>query len=56
MLLVPGLPITNAVRDTISGDYVSGMSRATEAIMIATAIAIGVGTVLNVLYSIKGGF
>lgn len=56
MLLVPGVPITNAVRDTISGDYVAGMSRATEAIMIATAIAIGVGIVLNVYYSIAGGF
>lgn len=56
MLLVPGVPITNAVRDTISGDYVAGMSRGTEAIMIATAIAIGVGIVLNVYYSIAGGF
>jgi len=56
MLLVPGVQITNAVRDTISGDYVAGMSRATEAIMIATAIAIGVGIVLNVYYSIAGGF
>ena len=56
MLLVPGVSITNAVRDTISGDYVAGMSRATEAIMIATAIAIGVGIVLNVYYSIAGGF
>lgn len=56
MLLVPGVSITNAVRDTISGDYVAGMSRGTEAIMTATAIAIGVGLVLNVYYSITGGF
>lgn len=56
MLLVPGVAITNAVRDTISGDYVSGLSRAAEALMIATAIAIGVGIVLNIFYSIAGGF
>lgn len=41
MLLVPGLVITNAIRDTIAGDLISGLSRGLEAIVIAGAIAIG---------------
>ena len=43
MLLVPGLLITNAIRDTIAGDLVSGISRALEAFFIAIAIAVGTG-------------
>ena len=43
MLLVPGLAITNAIRDTIAGDYLSGLARSTEAILVAIAIAMGVG-------------
>lgn len=41
MLLVPGLVITNAIRDIIAGDLISGLSRTLEAIVIAGAIAIG---------------
>ncbi|MCF0107029.1 MAG: threonine/serine exporter family protein [Holdemanella sp.] len=46
MLLVPGLAITNAIRDTMSGDYVSGMARGTEAFIISAAIAIGAALAL----------
>ncbi len=49
MPLVPGVAITNAIRDTLNGDYVSGMARALEAFMKAAAIAIGVGTSLILL-------
>lgn len=45
MLLVPGLAITNAIRDTVSGDLLSGLSRTAEAIFIASAIALGSGLV-----------
>jgi uncharacterized membrane protein YjjP (DUF1212 family) len=47
MTMVPGVAITNAVRDSISGDYVSGLSRSSEALVIAVAMAFGVGLVLN---------
>lgn len=53
MPLVPGVAITNAMRDTISGDFVSGLSRAMEAIFSALAIAFGVGLILNIYH--KGG-
>ena len=50
MSLVPGVPITNALRDTISGDFISGLSRGMEAIFSALAIAFGVGIVLNIYF------
>lgn len=43
MTLVPGVAITNAVLDTINGDYLSGTARILEAFVIAAAIAIGIG-------------
>ena len=48
MLLVPGLAITNSLRDFIDEDYLSGISRIIEALMIAIAIALGVGLVMGV--------
>lgn len=43
MPLVPGVAITNAVRDMLCGDYLSAASRAIEASLSAVSIAIGVG-------------
>lgn len=43
MLLVPGVLMVNAVRDTIAGDLVAGISRGVEAIVIALSIAVGSG-------------
>ncbi len=42
MPMVPGTAITNAIRDTFQGDYMSGGAKALEAIMIAFSIALGV--------------
>lgn len=47
MLLVPGLAITNAIRDTVAGDYVSGLSRGAEAFLSAIAVAVGMVGVLS---------
>lgn len=52
MLLVPGLAITNAIRDTVSGDLVSGLARTAEAIFIAVAIALGSG----IIFMLLGGY
>lgn len=43
MPLVPGVAITNAIRDTLQGDYLSGTARILEAFLTAAAIAIGIG-------------
>lgn len=47
MLLVPGLTITNAIRDTIAGDFLSGITKASEAFLVAVSIAVGTGSVLS---------
>jgi uncharacterized membrane protein YjjP (DUF1212 family) len=44
------LAITNAIRDTIVGDFLSGTARAVEAFLVAVAIAVGAGVVLNFWY------
>ena len=54
MLLVPGLAITNAIRDTVAGDFLSGLSRAAEAFLIAVAIAVGTGAVISIWLSVGG--
>ena len=41
MLLIPGVALTNSIRDIISGDIVSGMLRFIEAMITALAIAAG---------------
>lgn len=43
MPFVPGAAITNAVFDTLHGDYLSGLARAAEAFVIATSVAVGIG-------------
>lgn len=43
MPIVPGVAITNAIRDTLQGDYLSGCARILEALLVAMAIAVGVG-------------
>ncbi|MCF0149107.1 MAG: threonine/serine exporter family protein [Clostridium sp.] len=55
MLLVPGLAITNAIRDTVAGDLVSGLARGAEAFLIAIAVAVGTGVVLSFWISVFGG-
>ena len=43
MPLVPGVALTNAIRDILQGDYISSCARIIEAFMIAASVAIGVG-------------
>jgi uncharacterized membrane protein YjjP (DUF1212 family) len=46
MPLVPGLLITNAVRDLMAGHFTSGISKGAEAILTAFAIGSGVALVV----------
>ncbi|WP_404331015.1 threonine/serine exporter family protein [Mesobacillus maritimus] len=49
MPLVPGLLITNAVRDLMAGHLVSGISKGAEAFLTAFAIGSGIAVVLSLL-------
>lgn len=49
MPLVPGVPITNAVRDVFAGHFLSGMARAMEALLSACAIGMGIAFVFRFL-------
>ncbi len=55
MILVPGVAITNAIRDSIAGDLVSGITKAVEAMIIAVSIALGTGAALSLWMLAAGG-
>lgn len=46
MTLVPGVAITNSVRDIIAGDLLAGSMKALEAFLVAAALAMGAGMAL----------
>lgn len=54
MPLVPGLLITNAVRDLMAGHLVSGLSKGAEALLTAFAIGAGIAIVLSVGTEVAG--
>ncbi len=54
MPLLPGVPFIKAIRDLISGELMSGLGRAFDAVMIATAIASGVGIIINAYVKMGG--
>lgn len=41
MLLIPGIPATNSIRDMLMGDTISGLMRLIESILWAGALACG---------------
>jgi uncharacterized membrane protein YjjP (DUF1212 family) len=49
MPLVPGVPLTNAVRDLMSGDLIAGVSRGAEAVITALSIATGIALAIALL-------
>lgn len=55
MLLVPGLALTNSIRDLLEGQLVSGLTRAAEAFFVGLSAAIGTGSILHI-YLRLGGF
>ena len=49
MPLVPGVPITNAVRDLLAGHILSGIARGIEALLVAAALGTGVAVIFRYL-------
>ena len=49
MLLIPGLALTNAIRNILVGDTISGVVRLTETLLWAAALAGGIMVALSVL-------
>lgn len=47
LLYLPGVAMTNGIRDLLGGDSVSGLTRLGEAILIVAAIGMGVGLSLS---------
>ncbi len=56
MPLVPGLLMTNSIRDMIAGDFMSGISRFCEALLIAAGIAAGAAIPLSLRVFFMGVF
>ncbi|MGM0145527.1 hypothetical protein IGJ94_002092 [Enterococcus sp. AZ153] len=50
MPLVPGVQITNAIRDLLAGHYVSGVSRGAEAMMTAAVIGFAIAFIFQIFY------
>ena len=55
MALVPGIAITNAMRDIMAGDMVAGISKGAEALLIGAAIALGTALSLGLTGMFMGG-
>lgn len=50
MILVPGLAISNSMRDFIMSDTMAGLSRITNALLTAVGIAIGVAVAMAIVF------
>ena len=50
MLLIPGLMATNAIRDILIGDTISGVMRFIEAMLLAAVLALGLGGLVDDVY------
>ena len=55
MPIVPGVAITNAIRDTLQADYLSGCARILEAFLTAASIAVGIGLGMVLINGLIGG-
>ena len=55
MPLVPGIAITNSIRDLFNGDYLSGAIHLLDALLTAMCIAVGVGTIIILYQHLPGG-
>ena len=55
-IFMPGVAITNAARDLLSGDMLAGLSRSAQAVISAVAIAGGIGITMKIWIMSFGNF
>lgn len=55
MSLVPGVAITNIMRDIIAGDIITGTTKLAEVLLIALAIAVGIALAMSSVIFLGGG-
>ena len=55
MIYVPGVAITNSIRDFLTGDMLSGLARMTEAVLTAASLATGSGIAITLWHLMGGG-
>jgi uncharacterized membrane protein YjjP (DUF1212 family) len=48
MILLPGVPLTNGIKDIIYGDFTSGLIKFGEAMLIIIAVGAGIGAALTI--------
>lgn len=48
MILLPGVLLTNGIKDVIYGDFMSGMAKFGESMLVITAVGAGIGTALSI--------
>lgn len=53
MILIPGVALTNGIKDIIYGDFQSGMVKFGESMLIITAVGAGIGTALSLGIGVK---
>lgn len=54
MNLVPGVAITNVMRDVIAGDILCGLTKMTDSLLVATAMALGAGLAISIFRFLWG--
>ncbi len=47
MILIPGVALTNGIKDVIYGDFMSGIVRFGESMLIIIAVGVGIGVALT---------
>ena len=55
MLLVPGIAITNGMRDVLVGDFLTALTRFAEVVIVAMGITTGVAAAITVTRFFLGG-
>lgn len=53
--LVPGVALTNSIRDFFNGDFLSGSIRLIDALVVGCCVGVGVGSVIRLMSMLTGG-